>query len=217
MDNQDHERINALSNELLRARGVDASAEELLRRKGIAMSVEEIFDLVLRKVIELPDIEESPSFENPSPEIQQRLRGVGITLEPFESDDDPIAATITAYADLLASSLSTGEAAEVMGVNPSRIRQLLIASPPGLYGIKKGKRGSWRLPRFQFDDSGLIRGIGDVLAVLNPDINPLEVATWFTAPSPDLVTEDDLRYSPIQWLQSGHSIDSVAEIAEDIF
>src|SRR5690554_2019406 len=97
---------------------------------------------------------EHAKFKMPNRETRQRLRALGITFEPIEGEDDPVAKSIAAYSDVLASSLTTTEAARIMGVNASRVRQLLTASPARLYGIKADARASWRIPRFQFDAGG---------------------------------------------------------------
>ncbi|TXD35137.1 hypothetical protein FRC98_16840 [Lujinxingia vulgaris] len=213
MIDHDPQPLDVISDALLRKKGIALSSEELLRRKGIDMSVAEIFELVLRQVAELPDVEERTRPELPERQTRERLRALGITFEPFEGENDPLASTIAAYSDVLAASLSTAEAARIMGVNASRVRQLLTASPARLYGIKPDARSSWRIPRFQFDTSGVIRGLDRVLAVLDTALHPLEVVTWFESPCPDLVVDDDKPVSPIQWLRAGYRVDDVVEIA----
>ncbi|RDV36223.1 hypothetical protein DV096_20090 [Bradymonadaceae bacterium TMQ3] len=216
MADHNPQRLDAISDALLRSRGIDLSSEELLRRKGIDMSVAEIFELVLRQVAELPDVSERDAFEMPDRETRTRLRALGITFEPFEGEDDPVASSIAAYSDVLAASLTTTEAAHIIGVNASRVRQLLTASPARLYGIKSDARASWRIPRFQFDAGGVIRGLDQVLEVLDPTLHPMEVITWFESPCPDLVVGEDVPVSPIQWLRAGNAIDEVVAIARHL-
>ena len=59
---------------------------------------------------------------------------------------------------LVRSSFTTEEAAKVLRMSTSRIRQSLSSRHRTLYGIKEGLE--WRIPRFQFTSKGkLVRGI----------------------------------------------------------
>ena len=100
-------------------------------------------------------------------------------------------------------------------MNPSRLRQRL--GQRTLYGIKEGR--SWRLPKFQFDakHKKVVRGIEKVFPRIRSDAHALEVATWFSVPHQDLVAgDDDERVTPLAWLSSGGSPETVAELAEEI-
>ncbi len=116
---------------------------------------------------------------------------------------------------LLSQSFTPEQAAKMLRVNPSRLRQRL--GQRTLYGIKDGR--SWRLPRFQFDVKAkkVVRGIDKVLPSIRIDAHPLAVATWFSIPNPDLVVgEDETPVSPLQWLRGGGSVEAVAEQAKGI-
>jgi hypothetical protein len=120
-----------------------------------------------------------------------------------------------AYAAIVASSLNTNQAAKLLGVNPSRIRQRLISSRPTLYGIKS--RGEWLLPRFQFHQKREVPGISDVIPRLPRSLNPTAVVSWFGTPNPDLVTDDEVEVlSPLDWLMEGRNPEPVADLAEHL-
>ena len=125
--------------------------------------------------------------------------------------DDPVARTVAAHAGLLSTALDVGQTAQMLGVDPSRIRQQLAEG--SLYGIKV--RGEWRLPSFQFDPPRRVSGVEEVLRSLPPDLHPVEVSTWFTTPDPDLVLGRK-PVSPRDWLLSGGGPGRVAAMAKDL-
>jgi hypothetical protein len=116
-----------------------------------------------------------------------------------------------AYDEIVEAALSVDDAAERLGVNPSRVRQRL--GEGSLYGIKHA--GAWRLPSFQFTKRGLVRGIDVVLRALPADLSALAVVRWFETPNPDLCTRDDdeRALTPLEWLAAGHPADAAAELA----
>jgi hypothetical protein len=117
---------------------------------------------------------------------------------------------ILEFASLIGDAYTVQQAAQVLSVNPSRIRQRLTARPPTLYGIKDG--GAWRIPKFQFHGRQLTKGIDRVISKLPADLSPVAVVRWFTLPSPDLEV-DDGAVSPLQWLQAGGDPTVAAELA----
>lgn len=120
-----------------------------------------------------------------------------------------------AYAAIVASSLKANQAAKLLGVNPSRIRQRLLSSRPTLYGIKSHRE--WLLPRFQFHHNREVPGIAEVVPHLPSNLNPVAVISWFDAPNPDLVTDDEETVlSPRDWLMEGRNPRPVAELAEQL-
>lgn len=215
MSVQDEAKLKELKEEVLRARGIEMTAEELLEARGISMSMEQLFELMLEQISRIPESRRQSSSGMPGEKVRERLKDAGLTFEASESDDDPVATSIARYSDLLASSLSTQAAAELLGVGTSRVRQLLNATPPGLYGFKDA-RDDWKIPRFQFDRDGLIPGIKEVLKVLDPDLHPLEVETWFLTPNPDLLHDEERRLSPCEWLRMGRDLDAIVDIAKRI-
>jgi hypothetical protein len=115
------------------------------------------------------------------------------------------------FQSLRTTSLSVVEAAQLLGVNASRIRQRLAER--SLYGFKD--RNIWRLPAFQFFKQGLVPGIEGVVRKVPPDMSPVAVARWFNSPNPDLCTRDDDERSltPLRWLLAGNPPEAAAELA----
>lgn len=126
------------------------------------------------------------------------------------SETGPIAQAKAEYASILADSITVEEAAKVLGVNESRIRQRL--GNRTLYGIKTG--GTWRIPRFQFDRRRIVPGLEAVLPAISPDTHPVAVRRWLTTANADLVLgADEHAASPLDWLASGGDPASVVDLA----
>lgn len=188
------------------------SAEDL-REVGVSMPPDEIEQLLLMTLREMqfPSPLPDPYKELTATEIEALKRG-GFSLEPGPQAgaDDPIARTAATYTALIATGLSVSQAAAMLGVNPSRIRQHLLDHT--IYGIKWSH--SWRLPLFQFDGERLLPGAGEVFSRLDWSVHPVGVYNWFVNPDPDLQTDDDQSpLSPRDWLRSGRSPKPVAELA----
>jgi hypothetical protein len=123
---------------------------------------------------------------------------------------DPRAAYLAQLAQLRADSLSVEEAAKLLGVNPSRIRQRLGGKPRTLLGMKVGR--SWRVFRYQLDGQGLALNLEKVIAAMPPRQDPVGDHNWLTLPDPDLEV-GDRAVSPIEWLRRGHDPEPVIEVA----
>ena len=91
---------------------------------------------------------------------------------------DPLAMSVMTYASLVASGLTTLQAAKRLGVSDARIRQRL--KERSLLGIRSGR--SWRLPVFQFTPRGEIPGWSDVCARLPESVSPVAVERWLALP-----------------------------------
>ena len=145
----------------------------------------------------------------------EALHGVGAfkddTLIP--ADKDPLIRTQAQYMALLEESLSAAQAAKLLNVDVSRIRQRLRER--SLFGLEH--EGSWRLPSFQFERRRVIPGLAQVLKALPEDLFPLDVVDWFVLPEADLQLENDpTPLSPREWLLSGRPVEPVAGIARDL-
>ena len=154
-----------------------------------------------------------PAADLPAPETAALRRG-GFELAPLSpGSSDALARTTAEYAVLRSTSLTAGEAAQKLGVDPSRVRQLLAARK--IYGLQI--RGAWKIPIFQFENDRLIPGLEEVVPALPQDLHPIAVYHWFTAPNPDLAPEEfERELSPREWLLTGHSPRIVAELASDL-
>ena len=135
-------------------------------------------------------------------------RGMG-DLEPSpERAIRALSRSAASFALLLHTSLSTAEAARLLGVNESRIRQRL--SDRTLYGLKD--QDGWHLPRFQFMEGGAVPGIAAIFPHLPAAIDPVAVENWFTSPNWELVHRGK-PLSPRDWLANGGDPADVAALA----
>ncbi|HKI02615.1 MAG TPA: hypothetical protein VKK31_11590 [Thermoanaerobaculia bacterium] len=195
-----------------------ASTVAYLHAHGIEVAPEDL-DLLVKEAVsrlQLTLYRRNSRADLTLAEAEALERG-GFVLEPDGPDvADPLAETVAEYAALLKSSLSTSEAAKKLGVDPSRIRQRLTSSPPTLYGIRIGT--SWYIPEFQFGDGGLVRGLGEIVGRLDPELHPVAIFRWFTNPNPDLSTDGPKgrSLSPRDWLRLGLPIPPVVELASNL-
>jgi hypothetical protein len=194
--------------------------QALLAARGLRVSLRQFTELVQEAVARLPmGVETRSSRHDLTAPEAQALERAGFTLDFRDRQkDDPVADTTALYTALLSDSLSTSEAAALLGLNPSRIRQRLLARPRTLYGIQL--RSGWRLPRFQFAGRQLVPGIDEVITALDPELHPVAVVSWFTSPNPDLSIEregeEPVLLRPLQWLSSGQSPSQAAELAANL-
>jgi hypothetical protein len=144
------------------------------------------------------------------------LRGVGAFKDqvPVDAGNDPLLRSQAQYMALLEESLSTAEAAKLLKVDITRVRQRLRER--SLFGL--AYEGTWRLPRFQFERRLVIPGLAPVLKALPSDLLPLDVVDWFLLPEPELQLQggEAASLSPREWLLSGRPIDIVVKLAGDL-
>ena len=138
------------------------------------------------------------------------LERVGLSAVPWvgEAHQDPLVVSVTDYMALLDTSFTTSDAAALLQVDVSRIRQRLRER--SLFGIEYD--GERRLPRFQFVRHLVLPGLREVLATLPEALNPLDVAEWFLSPNPDLELGTG-AVSPREWLLRGEPVDAVVAVA----
>lgn len=187
----------AITTEKLKRRGVEFEPEQLQR----------LFLEALERILAPHPIDirrELPLAE------QELLRRGGIELDRWtkELSEEVASRSAAAYAALVGTGLTVPQAARLLGVNESRVRQRF--SEGTLYGVKD--QGRWRLPRFQFEAGRTLPGLEKVLPQLDAELHPLEVFNWFTLPNPDLEI-DDRALSPRAWLLAGRDPAPVAELA----
>jgi hypothetical protein len=155
------------------------------------------------------------SASNLSASEAAALRSVGAFKDetPIEPDNDPLLRSQAQYMALLAESLSAAEAAKLLHVDVSRVRQRFRER--SLFGIEH--EGSWRLPRFQFERRLIIPGLAQILEALPTDLFPLDVFDWFVLPDSDLQLDSDAApLSPREWLLSGRPVEAVVKLASDL-
>jgi hypothetical protein len=161
----------------------------------------------------------APSDRRPSTDLSaaetEALRSVDAFKDEasLRPEDDPLIKSQAQYMALLEDSLSAAEAAKLLRVDVSRVRQRLRER--SLFGIEY--EGSWRLPRFQLERRLVIPGLAQVLKSLPPDLFPLDIADWFVLPDPDLQIDSDAApLSPREWLLSGRPVEAVVTLARDL-
>ena len=190
-----------------------ATLMKTLERFGIETTAAELEQMVTEAVEELlaewRPLEPRTNFS--LIEVEE-LRDGGLILEPLHyGKDDPVLKSATQYEVVLATSLSVGRVAELLGVDPSRIRHRLAER--SIYGIRL--RSGWRIPVFQFEGGQLLPGIDLVLPSLPEDMHPLEMVGWFTTPNPDLVMDGE-AVSPRDWLHLGKNPKTLARLAASL-
>ena len=195
-----------------------ASLTECLGEWGVEIN-EGAFLALLRETfneIAGKDLWSEPEQELPPEELDLLRSGGFSTKREALGSEDPVFRGALDFSALIVSAVSAKEAAKLLEVDPSRVRQRLTGPRPTLYGMKW--RGEWLLPRFQFAGKAEIPGFDEVVPHLDPNLNPVAVARWFLTPSPDLVVEKDGEepISPREWLLAGHSPMEIARLAEGL-
>jgi len=145
----------------------------------------------------------------------EALRSVGALkdIASVPAENDPLIKSQAQYMALLEDSVSAADAAKLLRVDVSRVRQRLRER--SLFGIEY--EGSWRLPRFQFERRLAIPGLAQVLKSLPVDLFPLDTVDWFVIPDPDLQLDSDASpLSPREWLLSGRPVEAVVTLARDL-
>ncbi len=194
---------------------------ESLRRRGLHRSFAEILletnRLLAEALAGIPERARASSARGElTPEEAEVLERGGADLSPWRPEErDPQTESLIKYTGMLATALSTQEAAGVLDVSEGRVRQRIQAERT-LFGVKTPR--GWRLPAFQFEDGDEVPNIGWVLAKLDPGLHPLSVANWFSLPKPELYFEDDQErlLSPREWLLAGGDPEVLLPLAGDL-
>lgn len=135
----------------------------------------------------------------------------------FPEDEDAYARvtldSLGRTAKLISTAYSASKVAEILGVNPSRVRQR--RADRTLWAIED--RGGWIFPALQFDDVAgrkrHIRNLDQVFRALPVDLHPLAVAGFLTSTQADLKI-DRQSVSPLDWLRSGGEVRAVLDCVE---
>lgn len=192
---------------------------EELRSRGIRRDPGEVEDearrLTLYTLGSLPTGRRvsEPLWEFSEAEAQALEQG-GMDLAPVEVDEpDVLARTAARHAAMLATALTTSEAADLLGVGESRVRQRLVEG--SLYSVRVGREH--RLPAFQFEGGKEVPGIAWVLERVDRSVHPVALLNWFVMPDPDLgFEEEEGSASPRQWLLSGGPPEPLIALAAEL-
>lgn len=146
----------------------------------------------------LADLEVSGGLDHP-----ERLRGWS------EHDDAALRVAVhsTMLADLLAATLSTSQAARLLGISESRLSHRAREIP--LLTSKVGRHR--RYYRWQFVDGHVLPGLGIVTDRLTGQEHPLNVAAVMSSPAEEL----DGR-TPVEHLATGGNPVLVADLVEGL-
>lgn len=188
-------------------------AVETLRALGTSVTESDVITQIAATMREMVDsLQESGDGGDLTEEEKELLRAGGFNLSPRSPGaPDPFLRTATKFVTLVEAAYTANEAAALLGVNESRIRQRCGPRERTLYGVKW--RNGWRLPRFQFDDGHLVPCIERVIPQLPTDLHLIAVYNWFTYPNDDLRDERYREVSPRDWLIAGRDYAPVAELA----
>ena len=115
-------------------------------------------------------------------------------------------ATAGAYAAMVGTALTVGEAARLLGISEGRVRHRIAGRD--LLVLPAGRR---RLPRWQFTEDSVLPGLPKVLHALPAGEHPLAVLAFMTTPQPELVIHGR-AVSPRDWLAAGGDPEPVAEL-----
>ncbi len=190
------------------AREVVDTLRSAASRHGVP--IESVFDALGEAIGEARQNEPVPtSFDVPTIEL---LEGGGLVMHALADRVPDVAAeTRATFEGLRLTSLTVEEAARLLGVDPSRVRQRLRART--LFGIREDD--AWLLPRRQFSEHEQIRGLARVLPLIRDALHPVAVWNWLALPDPELQT-GGTSLSPIDWLASGGDIGAVRAVAADL-
>lgn len=107
------------------------------------------------------------------------------------------------------SAYSTAEAARLLGVHPSRIRQRLKDRTL----IALDDAGELRIPSLLFEEGSELTGLRRVLPAVPADVRPLEVLSWLATPTQELQDREGPPRSPRDYLLATGDADRVIPLA----
>lgn len=131
--------------------------------------------------------------------------------------EDPLAPAAAAAGreqrmrELTATAKTVEEAAHLLGVSTSRIRQRAAAG--SVWAIKVGNK--LLLPAVQFTGEAMVPNLDRILTLLPDGLHPLALERALADPRADLLL-DGGPVSVIEWLTSGGDVDTALEIVAQI-
>lgn len=190
-------------------------AEDIFEQMGIEGGAEAVTNAAATFIRLHPLYTSPPSSKDLSEQELKVLEEGGFPKLPDDvSLGDNIAVVAGEVGVMIASALTQSHAAQLLGVDQSRIRQRI--SQGTLYAVA-GENNAKVLPRFQFTDKGVVPGLEKVLPVINKEAHPIAVQRFFLTVSADLYSEElDDNLSPRDWLITGHNLDPVLRMAADL-
>ena len=139
---------------------------------------------------------------------------VGLLKDGFETSFvDPRARVALEQATMMVTSVSIDDVASRTNWNVAQVHKQIKHG--GLLAFRE--TDGYRIPAFQFAKDGTpVPHLSEVLPELIPNVHPVGVLHWFTAPNPDLVCEATAYdpVSPKDWLMRGLPPEPVRELAK---
>lgn len=190
------------------------NAEDLFHKMGIEGGADAVTHAAASFISQHPLYSIAPSSQDLTEHELKLLRDGGF---PKVTKTVSLSNNLTIVAGeigvMIASALSQKDAAHLMGVDESRIRQRI--SQGTLYAIS-GDYNKKVLPRFQFTDTGTLPGLEKVLPVINKDAHPMAVQRFFLTVSEDLYSKEmKAPLSPRDWLITRHPPEPVTLMVTD--
>lgn len=140
-------------------------------------------------------------------------------LEPADLSEEVRAQTrlvtaqdsAAAQQEAASSVLSTGEVAELLGRAEANVRRSRLSGD--LYAVPTGVGGrTLSFPRWQFTATGdVVPGLRRIIPALPADFHPLDVEAFMTGAHESLEGK-----TPVDWLTTGGSVQTVASLAEEL-
>jgi len=145
-----------------------------------------------------------PQTEALPPEEAALLDAAGLDIAEgvATGESDPAAEGVEEFMEILASSMTVQQVSAMLGVDPSRIRQMIR----GRTMAAISEKGRYLIPRFQFAGNRLIPSFETIYNATSPDVPLILFYRWFTQSSPDLPDGEDATgrdHSPREWLLAG--------------
>ncbi|WP_102143945.1 DNA-binding protein [Mycobacterium hubeiense] len=116
-------------------------------------------------------------------------------------------ATVRQLADTIVRSVSTKEAAAIMGIDRSSVSRRLSRNVLWSFYF----RGHWRIPRWQFIDGRLLSGLDVIVPAIPRAANPAAVDAFMHTGEPDFGGR-----TPIEHLGAGGDPTLVAAVLNDL-
>ncbi len=153
-------------------------------------------------------------LESFTPKEEVALSSAGVRLRTDAPDCAPLAGVAARLATIHAGSIPLKDAAALLGVPPSRLRERIAART--FYALHRpGDRG-WVIPAFQFASATELAGFAQVVPALRADIHPVELERFLMLPQPDLEDASGEAMCPYRWLAEGRDPAVVREMATEI-
>jgi len=153
----------------------------------------------------------SSAVPEPLTDAERRaLTSVGV--EPAAQTTGALPGGAVSFAVLAGTALPLADVATLLDVTTGRLRQRLAEGD--LVGVRGDDGRSWRIPLFQFAEGKELPGLKTILRAVAPDVHPVEVASFFTTPQPDLEGDGGIPMTPSDWLRSGGDPKAVATLAK---